>query len=340
MTDQIILGIAIAVAALLIAYEAVETWRWRGSQNRPPSRFRVIRLVRRAFGGLIAIVTLRRWRVPRADAEPTPPSVDAISALNDVPPGPRHLQPGRIVVSGARMPIQQAVRPVQPMARPRSARPSRLRLVRDTLGAALIMGGFVVVFANLMPVRPQGDVEAETATPRVVIVTPGPASPSPASIATATPGPDGTPTPAPALVSSTPSPTLNAAPTAKPTPQPQPNAPPPRAPTPTPPPTPRPTPTPTKQPTPTPEPPPVVSSFTGSTDHALPLQPVTFTFTCQNCVSYSINFDDGSQDEGAVQGGGQAQHSFVLVGTYNVVLTVFNGEGLSEIATPVVVIVP
>ena len=36
---------------------------------------------------------------------------------------------------------------------------SRLRLVRDTFGAALIMGGFVVVFANLMPVRPQGDVK-------------------------------------------------------------------------------------------------------------------------------------------------------------------------------------
>jgi PKD repeat protein len=85
----------------------------------------------------------------------------------------------------------------------------------------------------------------------------------------------------------------------------------------------------------------VVTSFTGSTDHALPLVPVMFSFSCQNCVNYSINYDDGSEDSGPVGGGGgQTQHSFVLVGTYNVVLTVFNGEGAAEIAAPVVVIVP
>jgi hypothetical protein len=64
MTNQLILGIAVVVVALLIAYEAVETWRWEGFANRPPSRFRVIRGLRGALAGLVSIVTLRRWRKP------------------------------------------------------------------------------------------------------------------------------------------------------------------------------------------------------------------------------------------------------------------------------------
>ena len=156
MTDQLILGIAVAIVALLIAYEAVETWRWRGFQNRPPSRFRIVRFVRRAVGGLVSIITLRRLRTRRVAPEPTLTADDVSRRLGDAPPGPVHLQPGRIVVSGARMPIQPATQPVQPIPPPRQERPSRLRLVRDTIGAALVMGGFVVVFANLMPAQRQG----------------------------------------------------------------------------------------------------------------------------------------------------------------------------------------
>ncbi len=227
MTDQLILGIAIAIVALLIAYEAVETWRWRGFGNRPPSRFRIVRFVRRAIGGLVSIVTLRRLRTRRAAPEPILTANDDSSRLGDVPPGPVHLQPGRIVVSGARMPLQPATQPVQPIPPPRQDRPSRLRLVRDTVGAALVMGGFVVVFANLMPVTRQGEVEEATATPRatlrVVVVTPLPVSPSPLSAASPAPGdPTATPTPAPVSFVPTPTPAPPAKPTDRPAAQPPP----------------------------------------------------------------------------------------------------------------------
>ena len=88
MTNQLILGIAVVVVALLIAYEAVETWRWEGFANRPPSRFRVVRGLRRAIAGLASIVTLRRWRKP--PDEPWAPMTDDDLAyrLGESPSGP------------------------------------------------------------------------------------------------------------------------------------------------------------------------------------------------------------------------------------------------------------
>jgi hypothetical protein len=298
----------------------------------------VIRFVRRAIGGVVSIVTLRRWRSRGAAPAPTLSTDDVGRQLGDPPSGPLHLQPGRIVVSGAPLASRQPVLPVRPIQQPGQG-PSRLRLVRDTIGAALIMGGFVVVFANLMPVRPQGDVESVAATPRVVTVSPLPPSPSPASIATATPG-DPTATPTPALVSSTPSPTAGPVSVARPTARPQPTDPPTRAPTSAPRPTPQPTPKPTKQPTPTPEPPPAVLSFSVNPDRALPLEPVTFTFTCQNCATYSINYGDETGGSGDVTGGGaSADHAYLLPGTWDCFLTLFNSEGGAVIAGPVTVTV-
>ena len=65
------------------------------------------------------------------------------------------------------------------------------RLIRDTAGAALILGGLVVAFANFLPTpQPKGDVLSDTATPaptaRVIIVPPRPPTPftSPESLAT------------------------------------------------------------------------------------------------------------------------------------------------------------
>ena len=98
-------------------------------------------------------------------------SEDVARRLGDAPVqgpdgmvGPVHLQPGRIVVSGAGAPVirqstapvqpTQQMQPVQPIREPRPPRPSRLRLARDTIGAALILGGFIVVFANLVPPGP------------------------------------------------------------------------------------------------------------------------------------------------------------------------------------------
>lgn len=310
MTDQLILGIAVAIVALLIAYEAVETWRWRGFQNRPPSRFRIVRFVRRAVGGLVSIITLRRLRTRRVAPEPTLTADDVSRRLGDPPPGPVHLQPGRIVVSGARMPIQPATQPVQPIPPPRQERPSRLRLVRDTIGAALVMGGFVVVFANLMPAQRQGEVEDATATPRatlrVVVVTPLPVSPSPLSAATAAPGaPTATPTPAPVSFVPTPTPAPPAKPTERPAAQPPPPAPATQAP--------KATPRPTKKPTPTPQPAAAIISFVADPT-LLPADggTVQFSITTSNAKHYDINFDDGSADSGSVPADG----TLVLTKTY------------------------
>ena len=76
MTEQIILATAIVLAALVVVFEAVETWRWRGSKNRPPSRFAVVRFVRGIPGGIFGVVTLRRWRNRRAKPDLTMPSDD------------------------------------------------------------------------------------------------------------------------------------------------------------------------------------------------------------------------------------------------------------------------
>ena len=94
MNDQLILGLAFLVVALVVAYEAVETWRWRGVQNRPVSRFRAIRVFRRGLGGLFSALTLGR-----ASGRKTPTATDRrrLSAyelarrLAIRPTGPVHL---------------------------------------------------------------------------------------------------------------------------------------------------------------------------------------------------------------------------------------------------------
>lgn len=303
MTDQLILGIAAFVVALLILYELVETWRWRGFQNRPPSRFRIVRWLRRAFGGVLAIFTLRRSSGRHVTPEPTMAAQDLARRLGDstIGPdasGPVHLQPGRIVVSGSRAPIRQPVQPVTPVLPPRPPRPSRARLIRDTAGAALVLGGLIVAFANFAP-GPQGNVEGVTATPQPspVMITSLPPSQSPVSIATQAPEPTATiepgptPTPTPALVSSTPTPSPTPRPTPRPTAQPQPTAAPTQAPTP------EPTPKPTKKPKPTPKPTPrpaVISNLTANPSQILVGESVVISFDYANATSCTINFSDGS----------------------------------------------
>ncbi len=290
MTDQLLFGIAISVAALLIAYEAIETWRWRGFANRPPSRFRIVRLFRRALGGLVGIVTLRRFRRRAAVPMPTMSAYDLARRLGEATttepePGPIHLQPGRITVSGSRVqplqPVAQMV-PVEYAPEPRVPGTSRARLVRDTLGAAIVMAGLVVVFVNALPAfKPdQGQVLGATATPHFtpIIVTAEPGTAPPVAIATATPEPSPTPTETPSLVSSTPSPTPT--PTVKPTQRP------------TQPPTPTPTPQPTHSPKPTPKPTPKapVADATWSVAGCV----VTFTNKSRFADSYEWDFKDGT----------------------------------------------
>ncbi len=336
MTDQLLLGIAISVAVLLIVYETIETWRWRGLANRPPSRFRLVRGFWRAFGGLLGLLTFRRSKRTELPPEATLSAYDLARRLGDATisggePGPVHLQPGRIVVSGPQAPGPLSVEPVAPIREPQRPRPSRARLVRDTLGAAIVMGGLVIVFANALPAlhpNPNGQVLGATATPvfTPIIVTPAPTpspTPSPIALATATPGP--TPTPTPALVSSTPSPSPTPAPTPKPTERP--------APTPTP--TAKPTPSPTPKPKPTPTPVPVakIKSFT-STPGGAPLE-VVFTLQYENSTSFEINYSDGSSESGNLGGTGsqQTDHVYLAAGSYQVVLRVSGPGGTSDVAT-------
>ncbi|HSS36563.1 MAG TPA: hypothetical protein VLR93_09820 [Patescibacteria group bacterium] len=344
MTNQLILGIAVVVVALLIAYEAVETWRWEGFANRPPSRFRVVRGLRRAIAGLASIVTLRRWRKP--PDEPWAPMTDDDLAyrLGESPSGPVHLAPGRIVVSGARVPPPQPLQAVVPLPPPVAPRPSRLRLARDMIGAALVMGGFVVVFANLMPPSgpvptPTGGVDAAFGTPlpslEIRTAAPATAEPSPlseASIASA-PSPSET-----VLVSSTPTPTT--APTRAPR-QVQPTAPPPIV-TPAPTPTPKPTAKPTKKPkpTPAPEPAPRITSFDASPPAATAGEAVSFSYQFSHGTGCAISFDDGSgtQNCPASGGSGSVTHAFESGGTFNVVLNI-SGPGGSDTAVRTVVVV-
>ncbi len=349
MTDQLYLGIALLVVALLILYELVETWRWRGFQNRPPSRFRVVRWLRRAFGGALAIFTFRRSSGRHVTPEPTLSAYDLARRLGDPTigtdvSGPVHLQPGRIVVSGSRAPIRQPVQPVTPVPPPRSPRPSRARLIRDTAGAALVLGGLIVAFANFVP-GPQGNVEGVTATPKPtpVIVTSLPPSGSPVSIATQTPGPTttiepgSTPTPTPGLVSSTPTPSPR--PTARPTARPQPTAAPTQAPTA------KPTPKPTKKPTPKPTAQPAVISNLTANPSPIPVgDAVVVSFGYSNATSYTINFGDGSgTHQFPLSGSGSesvASQPYQDPGTVYVVVVV-SGAGASDTGTvPVVVNAP
>ena len=338
MTDQLLFGIAISVAALLIAYEAIETWRWRGFANRPPSRFRIVRLFRRALGGLVGIVTLRRFRRRAAVPMPTMSAYDLARRLGEATttepePGPIHLQPGRITVSGSRVqplqPVAQMV-PVEYAPEPRVPGTSRARLVRDTLGAAIVMAGLVVVFVNALPAfKPdQGQVLGATATPHFtpIIVTAEPGTAPPVAIATATPEPSPTPTETPSLVSSTPSPTPT--PTVKPT----------RPPEPTPAPTPQPTATPKPTPKPTPTPKPAAPTVTVTVDvNTIPADggTVVFTISASHATHYDIAFDDTQFGQGQITSGAPfpVAHDYGPgAGPYQVVVTV-TGPGGSDYAT-------
>ena len=140
---------------------------------------------------------------------------DLARRLGDAPPGPIHIQPGRIVVSGARVPPPLPVQPVVPIPAVTAPRPSRLRLARDMIGAALVMAGFVVVFANVMsPITDRrGDVLGETATPAfsIEVRTAVPVTPEPSPAVGDVPGSDRGPATSPdgtGLASATATPTL------------------------------------------------------------------------------------------------------------------------------------
>lgn len=344
MTDQLIVGFAVVFVALLIAYEVVETWRWQGFANRPPSRFRIIRGIRRAIAGLVSIVTLRRWRRPPVEPFVALDEDDLARRLGDAPTGPVHLRPGRIVVSGARVPPPQPLQPVVPVPALRAERPSRLRLARDMTGAALVMGGFVVVFANLMPATnpitgpiATGGVNAATGTPapslEIRIATPAVAEPSPLSEASIVPAPVPSGT---GLVSAVPSPTPTGAPTPRRTQAPPPAYVPPAA---TPAPTPKPTPKPTKKPTPTPKPAANISSFDAAPPSAGVGESVTFSYQYTHGTSCSISFSDGSGPQPCPLSGGSdsLSHAFDSADTYNVVLEI-GGPGGPDTKTVTVVV--
>ena len=221
LTDRlIILAVAALVVLLVVLFEAEETWRWRGSENRPESRFGIVRSVRRAVGGFLAIVTLRRWRRGRrSKSAPAPMASDDVARRLGFgeAAGPVLMAPQRIVVSGPRRvvmdPPPPAVIPPEPIERN-----SRVRLLRDTAGAALVLAGFVIVAVNVVippqsAPQPSGQVEAATAFAPVV-VTPAPtASPTsiPVGLASIAPEPS-LPLLLPGLVSAEPTPTATPAP--------------------------------------------------------------------------------------------------------------------------------
>jgi hypothetical protein len=349
MTEQLILATVLVIAGLVLAFELVEAWRWGGSENRPLSRFGAVRFVRRIPAAIVGIVSLKRWRSPRGRPGLTGGSDDVAARYRQPPPGPPHATPRRIVVSGTGPadrtsvpPTSRADRTLAPTAfvpptPQRTSGHSRARLVRDTAGAAFVLIGLVVAFTNLLPVRPDpnGGVLQATGTPGFtpVIVTPLPTgSPLGVTPATRSPTPTGTlqpgavPAPTSALVSSTPIPSNP--PPARPTAQP--TAPPPTAPPPTA--VPRPTPQPTVQPTP--QPAPAITSFTAPSN-ALPLQPASFSFTFENATTWVLDFGDGSQDScgSGCAASGSSKHSYLVIGSYTVQLTVFGAGSSSDGAT-------
>ncbi|MEO8228216.1 MAG: hypothetical protein ABI628_00490 [Chloroflexota bacterium] len=365
MTEQLILATAIALVALALTFEIVETWRWRGSENRPPSRLAVLRFLRRIPGALVGMVALQGWRSP-GDGSDRAMATQVATGRPGQPPGPPHVQPHRIVVSGthsvsAASPANEWM--VAPTAIgghvPRQwAGHPRARLIRDTLGAALVLVGLVVAFANLLPVKsdPDGGVLAATGLPDFtpVVITPQPAGSPLALGPVGSPAtPNGTPAPGvtPAPISTPPgsNPTSGVPPVSGPTTapgQPPPtNPPPPTPPPPTnPPPTPPPpTPPPTTPPPPTPPPPtpppptqapaPGITSFTGPSN-ALPLQAVTFSFSFENATRWRITYGDGAQAACNANCGtsGSRTHSYIL-GSYTVELTVFGAGGSSDAAS-------
>lgn len=331
MTDQLILAVVALVVLLVVAFEIEETWRWRGSENRPPSRFRIVRFVRRAAGGFLAIVTLRRSSGRHtAKSDPAPMASDDVARRLGVAEqdGPVHIAPQRIVVSGPR-PIERLPAAVPVVVTPPIPTPnSRVRLLRDTVGASLVLIGFVVVAVNVVipplqsntPPSPSGAVEAATAFAPYV-VTPAPtetptATADPTDYAAASTGPEPSPTQT-VLVSSTPSPT--------PKPQRTPTPPPVVVVTPAPTQAPTSTPRPTKKPKPTPKPPPPpVVFFEVSVAGCV----ATFTNTTQGAVTYLWEFGDGTTDPARIPN----PHTYAN-GDWLVTLTATNSAGKSDSQT-------
>ncbi len=154
MTDQLILAVVALLLVLVLLFEAEETWRWRGSENRPQSRFRIVRFFRRVVGGVLAIFTLRRSSGRHTSkSDPAPMASEDVArrlGTADAAAGPVHIAPQRIVVSGPHR--VEAPPPPVPLVVPPLAveRSSRLRLLRDTVGATLVLIGFVVVAINVV----------------------------------------------------------------------------------------------------------------------------------------------------------------------------------------------
>ncbi len=311
MTNQLVLAVVALLILLVLLFEAEETWRWRGSENRPQSRFRIVRFVRRAAGGVLAIFTLRRSSGRHTSKnDPAPMASEDVARRLGMTEqaGPVHIAPQRITVSGARPiePIPELIPVV--IVPPIAERNSRVRLLRDTVGASLVLAGFVIVAVNVVippptsPPPPSGQVLEATATPFVPYVV-APATVEPQSeppLANASIGPDpsasGT-----GLVSATPSPT----PTDRPTPRKTPTPPPTIAPAQTQ--APTATPKPTKKPTPTPKPQAVsIGTFSaGPSSITTDGGAVTFTISASNGTHYTIDVDDAGQTlSGPMSGSG------------------------------------
>ncbi len=318
---------------LVVLFEAEETWRWRGSENRPESRFGIVRFVRRAVGGLLAIVTLRRWtRRRRSKSDPGPmASEDVARRLGfGEAAGPVLMAPQRIVVSGPRrveMDQPPAAIPPDPLERG-----SRVRLLRDTVGATLVLAGFVIVAVNVVippqsTPQPSGQVEAATAF-ATVIVTPAPtASPTAAPIGLASIVPEPSLL-GEALVSAEPTPTST--PTAAPAPRKT------QAPPPTQAPTQPPTATPKPTPKPTPRPAASITSF--GADNLSPAvdQLVTFTFSYRNAESFTIYYSDGGSDGWNLGGSGSTSttHQFASESSGKTLAVVITAQGVGGDSPP------
>ena len=299
------------------------------------SRFRVIRFFRRG-----SAASSRSHPAPLAQA-PRRARVDhaergrrAAARRRAAGSGPPSAGSDRRVrVRTARRPAMQPMEPTQPtqpvlpIREPRPRRTSRLRLARDTIGAALILGGLIVVFANFMPPGPpDSSVLDATATPKASPRVVAPLSPTP--------------------VSASPVPTRRHRPTSGRRPRRRRHSCRPRrarprdrragpsrlpadaAPTQAPAPTPRPTPKPTKKPTPTPVPAATISiSRLIRPDCGQPGCGIAFTYT--NATTYTISFSDGAEVTQPLNGwhGAVPAHSFLDPGTYAAVVVV-DGPGV------------
>ena len=277
------------------------------------------------------------------------PSPDEIAYRIGVPGAPQPTLPRRFVVSANRpqahplpaRPQTAAVTVVAgvPRYRRSQARPNALQLQRRAAGIVAIALVAVAVFAlATSPGGPQGGVLSATGTPGgftssevavggtagpthlprssdepsaspstvVETVSPATASPTAPPLAPATPRPTPTPTPTP---THTPKPTATPVVTPKP-----------------------PTPTPQPTPTPTPIPDPPIAAVSCSVSVA--------TVTCDGsgsvrAVTYTFDFGDGPPVSGTSP---TASHTYLLPGSYTVILTVKDSLGQSDSDTDSVVV--